>query len=174
MHVLKMHSSDLDIAIGGHCSDKAFPNRNRKSKYFTSFNDYPQKLYPGFCNGPCYTSSLALARNVTSVSPSVPFFHLEDVYLSLCVQKLEKPFSLKKLSGFLVRSKNVCWMKSLSCVSVHQVSPALLRKTWEAECPKSDFEVWPVGRAKSLLGPWREGGEGGRVGASKTGEVHKI
>ena len=138
MHVLKIHGRDLARAIGGHCHSKTRPVRNSKSRYFASFTAYPQKYYPTFCNGPTYVSSLGFARIVTSISPNVPFFHLEDVYLSLCVQQLGEPYSMKDLPGFQVRLNDVCSTKSLSCVSVHGVSLVRLRFIWQRKCHRLD------------------------------------
>ena len=56
---------------------------------------------PGLCSGTSYVTSLNVVRHVTSVFPSVPFFYLEDMYVSLCIQQLGDPFHLQKLKGFL-------------------------------------------------------------------------
>ena len=93
---------------------------------------------PGLCSGTSYVTSLNVVRHVTSVFPSVPFFYLEDMYVSLCIQQLGAPFHLQKLKGFLHGGGSPCILRSRGTISVHQVKPQRLREIWKAKCPKED------------------------------------
>nr|KAG5705853.1 hypothetical protein BaRGS_030743 [Batillaria attramentaria] len=99
LNTLNREEAALQTAVGGSCSQSARPIRNRNSKWFASVKAYPQSTYPGFCSGTAYVSSLNVARHVISVSPNVPFFYLEDVYLALCIQSLpQKRMKVQKLN----------------------------------------------------------------------------
>nr|KAG5705852.1 hypothetical protein BaRGS_030742 [Batillaria attramentaria] len=138
LNIVNEEQANLNTALGGVCRITGpEPNRSNKSRYFTPYNAYPQPTYPGFCSGTGYVSSLNLARHVISVSPDVPFFHLEDVYLSLCIQRLGKPFRLKRLKGFVQVKSDKCRLKSNSTTTAHRVYPPRLRKIWAASCNES-------------------------------------
>ena len=83
--------------ILGHCYKTANPIRG-KSKWSASHLQYPQKTYPGFCHGLGYVMSGKTARNIDVISKNVPFFYLEDVYVSLCANELGIP--LQNVDGF--------------------------------------------------------------------------
>ncbi|KAK7495885.1 hypothetical protein BaRGS_00012875, partial [Batillaria attramentaria] len=138
LNTVNKEQATLQTALGGSCRVTGTkPHRNVKSKWYASYNAYPQPTYPGFCSGTGYVSSLNLARHVISVSPDVPFFHLEDVYVSLCIQRLGKPFRLRPLRGFMYRGSFLaCRLKSTYTITMHQVSPQRLRDTWTASCTR--------------------------------------
>ena len=135
LDTVKQEEASLQTAVGGACSFSAKPIRNPRSKWYASKKAYPQKDYPGFCSGTSYVTSLNVVRHVTSVSPNVPFFYLEDVYVSLCIQKLGPPFRLQKLKGFLHGGRSPCILRSRGTISVHQVKPHRLKEIWTAKCP---------------------------------------
>ena len=86
LDIVRNNFSSLQTNIVGSCSQRAGPIRNQKSKWFASINSYPGKFYPGFCSGTGYLTSLNVAQKVFEVSPHVPYFHLEDVYVALCIK----------------------------------------------------------------------------------------
>ena len=135
LNTVKREESLLHTAVGGACRRSAEPIRNPRSKWYASHKAYPQKTYPGFCSGTSYVTSLNVVRHVTSVSPDVPFFYLEDVYVSLCIQKLGPPFRLLALRGFFHGGASPCILRSRTTISVHQVKPRRLSDIWNAKCP---------------------------------------
>ncbi|XP_045210112.2 beta-1,3-galactosyltransferase 1-like [Mercenaria mercenaria] len=132
-------SGILQSAIAGSCNQKAKPIRNRKSKWYASVDSYPQQFYPGFCSGTGYVTSMNVAAKIYRISPSVPFFHLEDVYVSLCLRKLG--FKLQRVPGFNAgrRKLDPCLFKGNILVTAHQMSPVMLRLIWNRRCTRLHF-----------------------------------
>lgn len=124
----------LKKTVIGACNKKSSPIRNKKSKWFASADSYPERFYPGFCSGTGYATSLSLARDVYRVSPHVPFFHLEDVYVSLCVKKLG--YSLLNVPGFNPGRPKLdpCVYKGDVLITAHQFSPVMLAVIWSRQC----------------------------------------
>ncbi|XP_060594989.1 beta-1,3-galactosyltransferase 1-like [Ruditapes philippinarum] len=120
----------------GSCTQRAKPIRQIKSKWYASIESYPQQLYPGFCSGTGYVTSMNVASKVYHVSPSVPFFHLEDVYVALCLRKLG--FKLQRVPGFNVsrRRMDPCLFKGRFLISAHHMSPILLQMIWNRHCTR--------------------------------------
>ena len=135
LDTVNREEATLRTAVGGSCRQTAKPIRDRRSKWFVSNTAYPQTSYPGFCSGTSYVTSLNVARHITSVSPDVPFFYLEDVYVSLCIHRLGPPFRLYPLKGFLHGGSSLCDLRSQRTVTVHKVRPQQLRSIWKAKCP---------------------------------------
>jgi beta-1,3-galactosyltransferase 1 len=126
----------LQSAVAGSCTQRAKPIRQIKSKWYASIESYPQQLYPGFCSGTGYVTSMNVASKVYHVSPSVPFFHLEDVYVALCLRKLG--FKLQRVPGFNVsrRRMDPCLFKGRFLISAHHMSPILLQMIWNRHCTR--------------------------------------
>ncbi|KAH3692435.1 beta-1,3-galactosyltransferase 1-like [Dreissena polymorpha] len=134
-------SNYLQTGLTGSCSPKASPIRNKNSKWYASFISYPDKFYPGFCSGTGYMTSINVVSDIYNVSPHVPFFHLEDVYVALCARKLG--FSLKKTLGFFAEPKlNLCDYKQDGVLTVHQVRPSMLTVIWKKTC--SPVGLWKL------------------------------
>ena len=75
-----------------------------------------------------------VVTNVFKISPHVPFFHLEDVYVALCIRKLK--YSLKRITGFnagLVKP-DPCIYKHIQMVTSHGLQPALIERIWNGVC----------------------------------------
>ena len=138
LNIVRNNFSSLQTNIVGSCAQRAGPIRNQKSKWFASINSYPGKLYPGFCSGTGYLTSLNVARKVFEVSPHVPYFHLEDVYVALCIKKLG--YHLKGFPGFNPGHPKLdaCLYNGKSLVTAHYMTPAMIRQMWKAKCvPKT-------------------------------------
>ncbi|CAG2256837.1 B3GALT1 [Mytilus edulis] len=59
---------------------KIQPYRIPRSKWYTSFSDYPFPTFPPFCAGPSSIMSINVIRQMYKATSIVPFFWLEDVY----------------------------------------------------------------------------------------------
>ena len=88
----------MDAVVFGMCMYDAQPIRDNISKWYASPIEYPSSKYPGFCSGTGYVMSRAVAAGITRISLNIPFFYLEDVYVSLCTNQLG--YRLKKVNGF--------------------------------------------------------------------------
>ncbi|XP_052258204.1 beta-1,3-galactosyltransferase 1-like [Dreissena polymorpha] len=122
----------LQTGLTGYCHQKASPIRDTRSKWYASFSSYPEEFFPGFCSGTGYMTSIKVVSDIYHVSPQVPFFHLEDVYVSLCVRRLG--YLLKQTSGFLAGPSNICDYKKDNVLTVHQVTPSKLIEIWKQVC----------------------------------------
>ena len=65
------------------------PNRNKNSKWYMPPELYPGEKYPTFCSGTGYVFSGDLARKIYNASLRIPRLHLEDVYVGICLAKLQ-------------------------------------------------------------------------------------
>ena len=134
LNIVKLHNDTLQTAIGGACNLKARPIRNKNSKWYASYTSYPNSHYPGFCSGTGYITSMSVVKKLYEISPSVPFFHLEDVYSALCIRKLG--YTLKSIPGFNPGRPKLdpCIYKGTKLVTAHRISPTLLRIIWNRKC----------------------------------------
>ena len=134
LDIVKSHFNFLQTGIVGSCWKSTRPNRNQKSKWYASENSFPGKVYPSFCSGTGYLTSLNVVRRVLEISPHVPFFHLEDVYVAMCIQKLG--YHTKSLPGFNhIRPKlDACLFNGKLMVTAHCMSPTMIRKMWNDKC----------------------------------------
>lgn len=141
---IKQNEDVLQTSVGGRCFMSRRPNRDKRSKkWYTSFEMYPQNNYPGFCSGTGYMTSFNVVSKVVNISRNIPFFHLEDIYLSLCVNKLG--FKLHNFEGFIpslgeLRDKynndkhHPCIYKNESLVTMHQVPIKWIKHIWQTPC----------------------------------------
>lgn len=110
------------------------PQRSIKSRIFASETSYPDKIYPDFCSGTGYVTSMGVVTAVYKISPSVPFFHLEDIYVSLCLQSLG--LNTKHWPGFNYQSKRMgpCDYKGEDLITAHKIAPDMLHSIWQMQC----------------------------------------
>ncbi|CAG2228449.1 B3GALT1 [Mytilus edulis] len=99
--VINENANALQNAVGGSCQRIASPIRDKRSKWYASFESYPEKTYPGYCSGTGYVTSLNVITKIVEISKTVPFFHLEDVYVALCIKKWIKITSYKRFYASL-------------------------------------------------------------------------
>ncbi|XP_063417507.1 beta-1,3-galactosyltransferase 1-like [Mytilus trossulus] len=119
--------------FGGRCQHIASPVRDKRSKWYASFDSYPEKTYPGYCSGTGYVTSLNVITKIVKISKSVPFFNLEDVFVALCIKKLV--LRLNPITGFMLAYDFVnCKNNDNKLVTIHQVSVSILRRIWEIPC----------------------------------------
>ncbi|XP_060071997.1 beta-1,3-galactosyltransferase 1-like [Ylistrum balloti] len=132
----KSHKEKLQTNVGGACHQMAKPIRDHRSKWYASKKSFPGSTYPGFCSGTGYVTSMNVASKVFEVSQHVPFFHLEDVYVALCIKKLG--YKLLAIPGF--NSGKVkpdpCTYRGSTMKTSHYVSPDLMEKMWFGKCEK--------------------------------------
>ncbi|XP_012586389.1 PREDICTED: beta-1,3-galactosyltransferase 5-like, partial [Condylura cristata] len=129
--------------FAGLLYENALPVRARPHKWFVSREDYPLDTYPAYCDGTGYVFSSDVASLVYNVSGSVPFIRLEDVYVGLCLQKLDiRPRQLHTRQSFSRDGPpfSVCGYRQV--VSRHHIKPQEMRLYWYGlesslgeECP---------------------------------------
>ncbi|XP_031752040.1 beta-1,3-galactosyltransferase 5 [Xenopus tropicalis] len=109
------------------------PVRDINSKWYISTTEYPLAKYPPFCSGTGYAFSVDVAQRIQNVSGSVPFFKLEDVYVGMCLEKLEINLENLHTEPTFFPYKipfNICKYRKL--VTSHGVRPRELYLFWEA------------------------------------------
>lgn len=125
-----------DDFMGGYCWGPSTPHRDKHSKWYVPLTSYSQTRFPPMCSGTGYIMSRDVVKKVIAASEDIPFFHLEDVYVALCLQK----YSIipVRLAGFsnLFQGYSACQYRHQVMTS-HEVPTRLLPKYWaEAQkCP---------------------------------------
>ena len=124
---------NMQAKILGTCCQKANPIRG-ESKWSAKHWEYPDKKYPGFCNGPGYVMSATIAMDIDMISMNVPFFHLEDVYVALCASRLRVP--LQNIPNFIINYfplfGNTCGKYGVKDLFVvHGFTPQKMLNIWK-------------------------------------------
>ncbi|XP_062574930.1 beta-1,3-galactosyltransferase 1-like [Saccostrea cucullata] len=133
MAVLDKNKNILQRSVGGYCVKSANPVRDKGSKWYVSLAMYPHAKYNGYCSGTGYVTSMVVAQKVFDISKHIPFFHLEDIYVGLCLNKLG--FSFTRIPGFNPHFIRIsCAYKGPGIITSHQVSPQQLREVWNLKC----------------------------------------
>ncbi|KAK3587720.1 hypothetical protein CHS0354_042511 [Potamilus streckersoni] len=134
--VIQREKTTLQTAVGGDCRHGAGPIRDPGSKWYASFQSYPHDSYPGYCSGTGYVTSNNVAKKLFEISKNVPFFHLEDVYVAICIKKLD--YKLYSLPGFNSDSPSfdACLYKGDNLITSHGVPPEMLISYWNTTCTR--------------------------------------
>ncbi|XP_076975155.1 beta-1,3-galactosyltransferase 5-like [Tamandua tetradactyla] len=120
-----------------------FPIRKKVNKWFVSKYEYPWDKYPPFCSGTGYVFSSDVASQVYNISGSVPFIKLEDVFVGLCLEKLNiKLEELHSEQTFFPEGLQFSPCRFKKIVACHFIKPPALLTYWQAlestleeECP---------------------------------------
>ncbi|KAL4834218.1 hypothetical protein H8958_021397 [Nasalis larvatus] len=110
-----------------------FPIRRPFSKWFVSKSEYPWDRYPPFCSGTGYVFSGDVASQVYNVSESVPYIKLEDVFVGLCLERLNiRLEELHSQRTFFPEGLafSVCRFRRI--VACHFIKPRTLLNYWQA------------------------------------------
>lgn len=151
VNITRANAASLQSAVGGNCFlGNQRPMRDKHSKWYASNASYPNEFYPGFCSGTGYLTSISVIKNIYEISKNVPFFHLEDIYVSLCLKHLG--YQLLPLHGFHNHRVRIdyCKYKSAFVVTSHEVSPSLLRTIWTGKCRPYNFGMRVMGFVVAL------------------------
>ncbi|KAK3605452.1 hypothetical protein CHS0354_001420 [Potamilus streckersoni] len=137
LKVIQREKTTLQMAVGGACRHGVGPIRNPGSKWYASFQSYPHDSYPGYCSGTGYLTSINIARKVFEMSQNVPFFHLEDVYVAICMRKLG--YKLHPIAGFntVKQPFDPCLYKGDNLITSHEVPPGMLVSFWSTPCTQN-------------------------------------
>ncbi|XP_026998232.2 beta-1,3-galactosyltransferase 2 [Tachysurus fulvidraco] len=108
------------------------PNRNKDSKWYMSPELYPSGSYPTFCSGTGYVFSGDMAKRIYTTSLSIRRLHLEDVYVGLCLSKLNIEPMLPP-NEFLFNHWKVSYSscKYSQLITSHEFRPSELLKYWQ-------------------------------------------
>uniref|UniRef100_A0A8C6S9C3 Hexosyltransferase n=1 Tax=Neogobius melanostomus TaxID=47308 RepID=A0A8C6S9C3_9GOBI len=104
------------------------PIRDMRSKWYMPRDLYPDSRYPPFCSGTGYVFSADVAELIYKTSLHTRLLHLEDVYVGLCLRKLNihpyqnSGFNHWKMAYSLCRYRRV--------ITVHQIPPEEMHRIW--------------------------------------------
>lgn len=124
----------LQTRIMGSCKQQS-PVRISTSQYFISEEQYPYSDYPTVCSGTGYVTSIRVIERITNVSPNVPYFPLEDVYVAFCLNKLG--LGTRRYQGFLStvpRSAPLCIFKRKIVITGHIRNWRTTEEIWNLDC----------------------------------------
>ena len=135
------HTNYSAQIVHGHCfknrpAVRQEPIEEEYRKFYTPYWRYPHSIYPPYCYGIGYIMSAQTADRILSISPNVPFFEWEDVYVGLCLKALGH--RLRKVRGFELSIKQEktynCshYQRTNWCVALH-FNMSVARETW-AKC----------------------------------------
>ncbi|KAL3864723.1 hypothetical protein ACJMK2_006380 [Sinanodonta woodiana] len=110
LQVLKRVNTTLQTAVDGACHQVAYPIRNPTSKWYASFQSYPNEAYPGYYSGTGYVT--------------------KDVFVAICISKLG--YNMHQIPGFnSVRPPlDPCLYKGDHLITSHEVSSEMLISLW--------------------------------------------
>lgn len=128
---LLVQAAPRTLFMGGFCWGPSFPHRDIFSKWFVSYKSYRHHQFPPMCSGTGYIMSRDVVQLILRKSLNVPFFHLEDVYISLCIQKTD--VTSVKLAGFsnLMTQFEDCDLYKNNVITSHYMNPEVLYDYWE-------------------------------------------
>ncbi|XP_053104564.1 beta-1,3-galactosyltransferase 2-like [Hemicordylus capensis] len=109
------------------------PHRIKTSKWYMPKEVYPDDNYPEFCSGTGYVFSTPVASKILEASVSIPYVHLEDIYVALCL--LKEGISLtppprQALFNIHTIPFSPCTYNSL--ITSHGIHPSELLTFWQA------------------------------------------
>ncbi|XP_077499689.1 beta-1,3-galactosyltransferase 5-like [Amblyomma americanum] len=120
----------LKRTMWGLLYKKPMPHRDPRSKWYVSGSEYPNTSYPDFLGGPAYLVSGDSVSLLARGSCSVPFLHLEDVFLTGIVAE--------KVGVRRVRDEGILnyWRSFTPCekptiLTSHGYTPDELSNAWE-------------------------------------------
>ncbi|KAL2805444.1 beta-1,3-galactosyltransferase 5 isoform a [Daubentonia madagascariensis] len=117
----------------GYLKLNEFPIRKRFNKWFVSKYEYPWDKYPPFCSGTGYVFSGDVASQVFNVSESVPYIKLEDVFVGLCLEKLQiRLEELHSEQTFFPEGLRFSTCRFKKIVACHFIKPQDLLNYWQA------------------------------------------
>jgi hypothetical protein len=128
---LLVQTAPTTLFMGGFCWGPSFPHRDIFSKWFVSYKSYRHQQFPPMCSGTGYIMSRDVVKLILRKSQNVPFFHLEDVYISLCIQKTA--VTPVKLAGFsnLMTQFEYCDLYKNNVITSHYMNPEVLYDYWK-------------------------------------------
>ncbi|XP_059170439.1 beta-1,3-galactosyltransferase 5-like [Physella acuta] len=77
----------LEYSLGGVCRSVPVV-RDTSSKWHATKAEFPKDVYDPYCSGTGYVGGAAVAQGVAHVYTQVPYFHLEDVFVGMCLKVL--------------------------------------------------------------------------------------
>ncbi|XP_056117089.1 UDP-GlcNAc:betaGal beta-1,3-N-acetylglucosaminyltransferase 7, like [Rhinichthys klamathensis goyatoka] len=131
----RVEENRVENLIVGDTIFEAKPIRNHQSKYFIPKELYDTR-YPPYLGGGGFLMSSQVARRLFVVSESVELYPIDDVFLGMCLQKLQIVPELHlgfRTFGIIKRkvtplNREPCFFRNL--IVVHKLVPQELMRMW--------------------------------------------
>ena len=130
LHFLQQRISPTSKVILGHCSGDNPVDRNKTSKYYVGFHDYPLREWPPFCFGTGYVISNLAVHRLLEFTKEPRLYHLEDVSLGLLARKVGNVeiLNIDKWKGYSLDGKvHDC----PDTYTFHNVGPDVMETMWK-------------------------------------------
>ncbi|XP_060567638.1 beta-1,3-galactosyltransferase 1-like [Ruditapes philippinarum] len=134
VHYINKSGAELENHVVGSCETIPSPIRNKNSKWYASIESYKERRYPGYCSGTGYLTSFNIVEKIFAISPKIPFFYFEDVYVGLCLRKIGG--FIKDVEGFnRIRVRlDACIYNGKAMFTSHQVTAKEIETLWNSKC----------------------------------------
>ncbi|XP_022110887.1 beta-1,3-galactosyltransferase 1-like [Acanthaster planci] len=116
------------------------PYRDPKSKYYVSRELYPSDVYPPWLSGGGFVLSGDMPGRIYAVSLDTKYLPLEDVYLGLCLQKLNATLTTSDRFNNMHIGYSYCRFHYI--ITSHRFGPAELRTVWKDLKAQRDCWFW--------------------------------
>lgn len=115
--------------LGGFCWGPSQPHRDVNSKWYVPYQSYKGSRFPSMCSGTGYILSSDIIPRILSTSRNIPFFHLEDVYLAICLNKIGlHPTAIHGFNNEFTFYDR-CDYKNAVLTS-HRIEPGMMKYYW--------------------------------------------
>ncbi|XP_061173541.1 beta-1,3-galactosyltransferase brn-like [Saccostrea echinata] len=100
--------------LSGYVLPMSEPFRDKSSKWYVSFDDYPFQRYPPYLAGGAIIASMDVAQQMATVFPYVKYLVIDDAYLGIVAYKLgihishNRQITDKHCQDWRLRSKIAC------------------------------------------------------------------
>lgn len=125
--------SELDPsidAIYGRLAKNWKPLRNKKSKYYTSIQQYKPEVFPTFTTGPAYVFPARISYKLFEAALSKIYFKLEDVFTTGLVAE-SLGINRRLVLGFLNKRINFTPCNLKRHISLHPLRKKEQSKLWK-------------------------------------------
>ncbi len=82
----------VNNSIYGLCK-QTYPQRDKKSKWYTPISEYSDDIYPTYCIGSAYIFTSDLMKPMYNLTRYIKPFFLEDVYVGMLAKELNTNFN---------------------------------------------------------------------------------
>ncbi|CAJ0607943.1 unnamed protein product [Cylicocyclus nassatus] len=107
----------LPRSISCYKYDDRLPVRKPTSKWYTSYDEYPQEKFPPYCSGVAYIIHKDALMPMLEVVPEQSFFWIDDVFIT----------------GFLTRSADIVFVKLNQFTALKPLRKELLNITFYSD-----------------------------------------
>ncbi|KAG8431661.1 hypothetical protein GDO86_020557 [Hymenochirus boettgeri] len=136
--ILLTVSSGRENFFTGNIRNNTGPIRTNDSKWYVPKEVYPDDSYPVYCSGSGYIFSSILAQKIYDVAQVVNILPMEDVFIGMCLEKLNVTITapIKNIFYGVWKNYDRCLFNKL--VTVHDYAREKLKEVWTDFWSKKD------------------------------------